>query len=61
MNIVIVGLGVIGGSFAMGLNKAGYKDIYGVDTDTETLKKAKVLGIIKDGCIQERVSLKKQI
>lgn len=50
MNIVIVGLGVIGGSFAMTLNKAGYKDVYGVDVNEETLKKAKALGIINEGC-----------
>jgi prephenate dehydrogenase len=50
MNIVIVGLGVIGGSFAMALNKAGYKDVYGVDVNEETLKKAKALEIIKEGC-----------
>ena len=49
MNIVIVGLGVIGGSFAMALNSAGYRDVYGVDVDEETLRKAKELGIIKDG------------
>ncbi|MDS0525533.1 prephenate dehydrogenase [Clostridium sp. SHJSY1] len=50
MNIVIVGLGVIGGSFAMALNRIGYKNVYGVDVNEETLKKAKVLGIIKEGC-----------
>ncbi|HEY5524719.1 MAG TPA: prephenate dehydrogenase [Clostridium sp.] len=49
MNIVIVGLGVIGGSFAMALNSAGYSSVYGVDVDEETLRKAKELGIIKDG------------
>lgn len=49
MNIVIVGLGVIGGSFAMALNNAGYRDVYGVDVDKETLRKAKELGVIKDG------------
>ncbi|WP_143316636.1 prephenate dehydrogenase [Clostridium sp. HBUAS56017] len=50
MNIVIVGLGVIGGSFAMALNKVGYKDVYGVDVDEKTLKKAETLGIIRAGC-----------
>lgn len=49
MNIVIVGLGVVGGSFAMALKDAGYKDVFGVDTNVETLKKAKELGIIKEG------------
>lgn len=41
MNIVIVGLGVIGGSFAKALKKAGYENVFGVDVDLETLKKQK--------------------
>lgn len=49
MNIVIVGLGVVGGSFAMALNKAGYENVYGIDVNEETIKKAKSLGIIKEG------------
>ncbi|MGO0882568.1 prephenate dehydrogenase [Clostridioides difficile] len=50
MNIVVVGLGVIGGSFAKALKKAGYEDVFGVDIDAETLKKAEELKIIKKGC-----------
>ncbi|WP_294348788.1 prephenate dehydrogenase [uncultured Clostridium sp.] len=49
MNIVIVGLGVVGGSFAMALKKAGYNDVYGIDVNEETLRKAKELKLIKDG------------
>ena len=49
MNIVIVGLGVIGGSFAMGLKKAGHQTVYGIDTNVETLKKAREQGYILDG------------
>lgn len=49
MNIVIVGLGVIGGSFAYGLKDAGYKDVFGIDIDENTIKKAKEFNIIKDG------------
>lgn len=52
MNIVIVGLGVVGGSFAMSLKEAGYENVYGVDTDEETLRKAKEQGIIKEGCTE---------
>lgn len=52
MNIVIVGLGVVGGSFAMSLNEAGYENVYGVDTNKETLRKAKEQGIIKEGCTE---------
>ena len=49
MNIVIAGLGVIGGSFAMALNKAGYKNIFGIDTNVQSLIKAKEQGYILDG------------
>ena len=49
MNIVIVGLGVIGGSFAMCLKEAGYDSIYGIDTNEDTLKKAKQNNLIKEG------------
>ena len=49
MNIVIVGLGVVGGAFAMALNKAGYENVYGIDVNEETIKKDKNLGIIKEG------------
>lgn len=49
MRIVVVGLGVIGGSFCMALKNNGYKDVYGIDKDKDTLKKAKDMGIIKEG------------
>jgi len=59
MNIVIVGLGVIGGSFAMALKNIGYTDVYGVDVDKETLRKAKELGIIKEGSVSGEEFFKK--
>lgn len=49
MKIVIVGLGVIGGSFAISLKNAGYSEVYGIDTDPETIRKAKESGMILDG------------
>ncbi|WP_297419996.1 prephenate dehydrogenase [Clostridium sp.] len=49
MRIVVVGLGVIGGSFTMALKEAGYDDVYGIDINEESLDKAKKLGLIKDG------------
>ena len=58
MNIVIVGLGVIGGSFAMALKEAGYPHIYGIDTDINTLKKAKLMGLVKDGSLTGELFLK---
>lgn len=53
MNILIVGLGVIGGGYAMALKEAGYNKVYGVDKNIETLDKAKRLGIIKEGFLSE--------
>ena len=41
MKIVVVGLGVIGGSFTMALKEAGYDDVYGIDINEESLEKAK--------------------
>lgn len=49
MNIVIVGLGVIGASFAMGLKEAGYTEVYGIDKNIKTLEKAEKIGIIRKG------------
>ncbi|ALV21113.1 prephenate dehydrogenase [Carnobacterium antarcticum] len=49
MTIVLVGLGVIGGSFGLALKEAGYTSVYGIDTNETTLKKAKKLGIIQEG------------
>lgn len=49
MNITIVGLGVIGGSFAMAFKEAGFEDVYSVDLNKESIEKAKNMGIIKDG------------
>lgn len=49
MNIVVVGLGVIGGSYAKALKNAGYTNIFGIDKNQETLQKAKEQGLIKEG------------
>lgn len=49
MKIAIVGLGVIGGSFALALKDAGYSDVFGVDIDPETIRKAKASGMIAEG------------
>lgn len=53
MKILIVGLGVIGGGYAMALKEAGYREVYGIDTNEETLKKAKDMEIIKEGFTSE--------
>ncbi|WP_294400881.1 prephenate dehydrogenase [uncultured Clostridium sp.] len=49
MKIVVVGLGVIGGSFTMALKKAGFNDVYGIDINEESLRKAEEQGLIKEG------------
>ena len=59
MRIVIVGLGVIGGGYAMALKEAGYTEVYGIDKSKETLKKAKALGIIKEGYEDEQEIVQK--
>ena len=51
MKVVVVGIGVIGGSFAMALKEAGYDDVNAIDTNKETLVKAKNLGLIKEGSV----------
>lgn len=49
MKIAIVGLGVIGGSFAEALKTAGYTNVYGIDNDQSTLDTAMEMGIINAG------------
>ena len=36
----------------MALKAAGYEDIYGIDSNLETLRKAKELGLIKEGYVE---------
>lgn len=47
--ISIIGLGVLGGSYAKGFHNAGYENIYGVDINEETLDFALKQGWIKEG------------
>ena len=48
MKITIVGLGIIGGSYAKGLSMKGY-EVYGVDKDLDTITYAMENGFIKHG------------
>ena len=48
MKISIIGLGLLGGSYAEGFKEAGY-DVYGLDKDEDTIAYAKEKGWIKDG------------
>ncbi len=49
MTLVIIGLGAIGGSFAMSLMKKGYDRIIGVDIDEQTIELALNKGFIHEG------------
>lgn len=46
--ITIVGLGVVGGSYAIALSKKGYT-VYGVNRSSQSLEEAIAVGAIKDG------------
>lgn len=48
MKIGIVGLGLIGGSYAMGLSKKGH-EVFGIDKSINTINYAISKGYIKDG------------
>lgn len=47
MNVGILGLGLIGGSFARAYSKAGHC-VFAADTDTQTLRFAQLSGTVKD-------------
>lgn len=48
MNVLVVGLGLMGGSYALGLSNAGHK-VYGVDINSSSIEYAKKNNIICDG------------
>ena len=52
MIVTIIGLGIIGGSYAKGLSKKGYT-VFGVDTNLETIEYAKQKSI-KTVCIIDK-------
>lgn len=54
MKITIVGLGVIGGSFALALKEKGYKNVYGIDRDSKAILRAKKMGMIQEGSVETK-------
>jgi prephenate dehydrogenase len=40
LNIAIVGMGLIGGSYGLSLKSIGFKNVVGVDIDKEAIRKA---------------------
>lgn len=54
MNIAVVGLGLIGGSICKALKANTFHHIMGIDTDSETIRKA-----LEAGAIDEEISVEK--
>lgn len=57
---VIVGLGLLGGSYARGLAKAGYKNVAGIDIHEPAIDYALKAGYINEGATQSFEPLLKQ-
>ena len=55
MNIAVVGLGLIGGSFCKALKKNTFHKILGIDTNKETIKKALECGAIDEEITPEQL------
>lgn len=58
LNITIVGLGLMGGSYALALKKLKPKKIYAIDIDEEALRFGEKNGIIDKGFIDPEIPLK---
>lgn len=56
-SITVVGLGLIGGSFAASLKKLKPKNVWGIDVKKETLDNAQKMGIIDKGYIDPEIPL----
>ncbi|MCM1567635.1 MAG: prephenate dehydrogenase [Dehalobacter sp.] len=57
MEITVVGLGLIGGSFAMALNKLKPKKIWAVDVNSSVLEQAEKTGVISKGFTEASIPL----
>ena len=49
---LIVGLGLLGGSYARGLTRAGFGEVYAIDTNPEAIRFAQDKGYIRDGATE---------
>lgn len=56
MNIAVVGLGLIGGSFCKALKKNTFHHIMGIDNDKETIRKALECGAIDEEITPDRLN-----
>lgn len=57
-NITVVGLGLIGGAFAMALKDLKPKNLWGIDIDKNTIEDAENMGIIDKGYSNAKIPLK---
>lgn len=58
LNITVVGLGLIGGSYAMAIRELNPKKLYAVDIDEEAIHDAEKNGIIDKGYVKADIPLK---
>ncbi len=56
--VLVVGLGLIGGSIALALQKSPNIRVIGFDVNENTLQSAKVLGVVQDVTKQPEVAVK---
>ena len=56
-NITIVGLGLIGGSFAMALSELKPKNLWAIDIDSAVIETAEKMNIIDKGYTSPKVPL----
>lgn len=56
--VLIIGLGLIGGSIALALQKSSNIQVIGYDTNEKTLQSAKVLGVVQDVTKQPELAVK---
>ena len=61
MNVTIVGLGVIGGSYALSLADNKKYNLFGIDIDESCIKNATENNIIKDGAVYKTEKARKII
>lgn len=58
MEITVVGLGLIGGSYAMALRKLNPQKIWGIDVDPGVLTQAEEMGVIDGGFLKPETPLR---
>lgn len=59
LNVTIVGLGLVGGSFAKALKKLDPKNIWAIDIDRKALEKGQEIGLIDRGYIDAKEPLER--